>query len=411
MPLQIQPGQWVALALFLTIAPQVHAADWEGVFEGTLGKSKVIVELNAGADASDYKGGFADGSRYSYYPKLYDLNLVLDGGGSGAPLAFTETTARHMEVPDLPPGDPKITGRWSISVDGKGATGTWASPDGKKKLPISLRRVPLMAADKLPPQNSQLSATYNGLWFRSVSFEPTEKTAAFGGILMTYMKDSAFGQEVPVFSRFPDGTRMEKANAVLMDYYKQSLMGYRDCVNGVPADWRSDKLEVEYQFEAKYASPAAVSIEESGSVFCGGAHPSNYATPLTFDLETMTQIGGTYGLDLSPDGFGHVLKLANKEERAVFESFALDRWNAAASAAGDSGEDSCAGQSFLDSQPPGEREFSLSFLPDGLAVRRTDFPHVASNCLFEDYNPTVIPWADLKPWLRPGQTLLTSEMK
>jgi hypothetical protein len=64
----------------------------------------------------------------------------------------------------------------------------------------------------------------------------------------------------------------------------------------------------------------------------------------------------------------------------------------------------------MNDQPTGEKEFSLAFDPKGLAVQRTDFPHAASNCLFQDFNPTIIPWADLKPWLKPDQTLLMDEL-
>ena len=69
------------------------------------------------------------------------------------------------------------------------------------------------------------------------------------------------------------------------------------------------------------------------------------------------------------------------------------------------------GTGWIDDAPEGEREFHLSFTPTGLAVTRTDWPHVSSVCKFTDFNPTVIPWADIKPWLKPGQTLLADEIK
>jgi hypothetical protein len=54
------------------------AAPWEGVFQGTLGKARVLVELNAGSDDSEYTEGYSEGSRYSYAGKIYDLYLTLD---------------------------------------------------------------------------------------------------------------------------------------------------------------------------------------------------------------------------------------------------------------------------------------------------------------------------------------------
>ena len=105
------------------------------------------------------------------------------------------------------------------------------------------------------------------------------------------------------------------------------------------------------------------------------------------------------------------MKLADRQERIAFESFALARWQAAAAAAGETGEDGCGGTGFMADQAPGEKEFSLSFDKKGLAVQRTDYPSAAANCLFQDFNPTIIPWAELKPWIKPGQTLLTTELE
>ena len=52
----------LAFAILAMLAPVLVvpaiAADWEGVFEGTLGKAKIIVELNAGEEKTDYKGGY-----------------------------------------------------------------------------------------------------------------------------------------------------------------------------------------------------------------------------------------------------------------------------------------------------------------------------------------------------------------
>jgi hypothetical protein len=67
--------RFFAVALLLSATP-AHAADWEGVYEGTLGKAKVIVELVEPLD--DMEGETKrETSRYSYLPKARDLNLML----------------------------------------------------------------------------------------------------------------------------------------------------------------------------------------------------------------------------------------------------------------------------------------------------------------------------------------------
>lgn len=398
-----------ALATLATIVfcATAHAAKWEGVFEGTLGKAHVIVELNAGEEKTEYKGSYSDGSRYSYLPKARDLHLALDAEGDT--LSFSESPSPEILYPDMNRADIKITGLWSLKVDGGGASGTWSSPDGKKKLPITLKRLPLVAMAEVTEGNSQLTATYNARWFREVKITGAAKPVSFGKVTLAFEKDSAFGLEMPVLTAMPDTDRMAKANDMLRRYYRKSLMGNRDCINGINTDTTGEG--VEYGFTISYASERVLSISESGSVYCGGAHPNNYVQLLTWDLVTPAQIGGVYGLDLKPEGFGQVLKLANKDERIAFEAFAMGRWMEAAKAAGETGDESCAGMGFNDGTAAGEREFSLEFLPGGLGVQRTDYPHVASNCLFQDFNPTVIPWKDLKSFLRPGQTLLTEELK
>ncbi len=393
----------VFASLFTSIS--AIAADWEGVFSGTLGKSKIIVELNAGAQKSSYKGGYVEGSRYSYLPGAYDLKLQLDA--EGETLAFTEATVPHYAIKDLPAGDKALSGRWSLKVSGQSAVGTWTSANGKKSLPIKLMRQPLL--NDIGADFNQLSVSYDNLWFKSEKIAGQNSPIRFGDVTLAYEKDSAFNLPMPVFTAFPDPAAMTKANAVLREYYKGSLISNRECINGLMQEPPKPHVP-EYNFSVVYASPRVLTISEAGSVFCGGAHPNNYASYLSFDLVNGQQIGGRYQLDLSPNGFGEVLKLGNKQERIAFEEFALARWLLGAKAAGETGEDMCGGPGFMAEQAPGEKEFSLAFDKKGLAVQRTDYPSAAANCLFQDFNPAIIPWADLKPWLRPDQTLLTKEL-
>jgi hypothetical protein len=395
----------LTLCLAVTTYPAL-AADWEGVFEGTLGKAPIIVELNAGQGASSYKGGYSEGSRYSYLPAAYDLKLVLKS--EGKTLEFLEGTQPHYELKDLAKDDPAWTGHWSLKVAGKTASGTWVSRDGKKSLPIALKRLPLL--NDVGADFNQLSVTYNNIWFGHEKISGVAKPVRFGEVELAFEKDSAFNLPMPVFTAFPDKAAMARANSLLREYYKGSLISNRDCVNGLTSE-PPKPYAPEYNFEVIYASSRVVTISEGGSVFCGGAHPNNYVSYLSFDLVNGQQIGGRYQLDLSPQGFGTVLKLDTKDERIAFENFALARWQEAAKAGGETDEDGCGGVNFMGEQEPGEKEFSLLFNPKGLGVQRTDYPSAAANCLFQDYNPTVIPWADVKPFLRNDQTLLTTELK
>ena len=396
----------VVAAVLLLAALPAHAADWEGVYQGTLGKAKIIVELVEPLD--DMEGETKrETSRYSYLPKVRDLNLMLTE--KGATLAFDETALLAYEF--ATDEDKKITGHWRLTPSGDGAKGTWTSPDGAKKLPIVLARVPDLAESDHNRDLNIWSDTYNAQWLKSVSFADAGEAKRFGDIEVRFVKDSAFGIAYPVLGAFPDAARKEKANALLLAAHRASVAQYRDCKNGVPASWAADSTEnePEFAYEISYATATLLSFTESGSVFCGGAHPANYLTPITYDLTAPAQMGGKYLLDLSPEGFGRVLKLASEDERIAFERFAIGRWKAAA-AKDQAMAEECNGM-WMEEAPEGERDFKLSFTTQGLAVTRTDFPHVASSCLFTDFNPTIITWSDLKPWLRDGQKLLSGEVR
>lgn len=386
------------------------AADWEGVFSGAIGTSGVIVELNAGEEKSDYKGGFREGARYSYLPKARDISLILDQAGQT--LRFTETLHPHRLFADAE--DKKITGTWSLKVDAKGATGTWTAPAGGKTLPIDLVRVSLIAQAELPAEANRLSATYDAEWLSHVTLADAGVFKSFGDVEIRKLKDSAFGIEHPVVGAFPDEARKGQINTALVQGFRKEIAQHRDCKNGIPVDWvdDADTAGPDFLYTVDYATPRLLSFTLTGSVFCGGAHPANYVTPITYDLTTAEHMGGRSGenqSDLKPEAFGRILKLSNKDERIAFERFALGRWKEAAAKDKENSENCMTG--WIDDNPEGEKDFSLSFTPKGLAVTRRDYPSVAAACMFQDFNPTVIPWKDLKPYLRDGQTLLTDELK
>ena len=396
----------LAACLYLLLALAAQAADWEGVFQGTLGKSKIIVQLVETID--DREGDTRrETSRYSYLPKVRDINLMLSG--KQGELRFEETLLQPYQYGSETETDKKVTGRWELRVKGDTGTGMWTSPDGKKSLPIRLTRLPEISATAAGPDRNVQIATYDDLWARSVTFSDGGTGKTFGSVEVRTVKDSAFGVEFPVLGNFPDSPRRDKLNSVLLASHLRAVVQYRECKNAVPLGWEAADAEPEISFEAAYASPRYLSYTESGSLSCGGAHPSNYVRPHSYDLLEAMVMGGVYQLDLSAQGFGRLLKLANKEERIAFERFALARWKQAATKDPEMAAECAKG--WIDDSPEGEKDFYLSFEATGLAVTRVDYPHVASVCMFTDFNPTIIPWADLKPWLRPDQKLLTTEIQ
>ena len=128
----------------------------------------------------------------------------------------------------------------------------------------------------MPKDFSQLSLTYNFRWFREDKISGSGEAQNFGDVTLAFEKDSAFNIEMPVFTAMPDKDVMRRANDMLRGYYRNSLTQNRDCINGL-------REEPKQPFEPEYTLSflciaRVVSVQEFGSVFCGGAHPNNYVS-------------------------------------------------------------------------------------------------------------------------------------
>ncbi len=387
-----------------------------GLFEGTIGTAKVLVLL--------------DGSQsvYSYPKAASDIGLVLDKAGKS--FEFTETLFVGATPEDLS-GERKdtITGKWDIAIDGDKATGTWVSAKNGKSAPISLTRV----ADDIA--NADLESRikqYDQMWLKNINLNApstANKEADFGAVKMGWVQDSVFAAPYPTLLAYPDAGKMASINAFLEDQHGRAVLEVRGCQAGLAFMADTATLNAgapkdpEYSYNLTYASPTALSMVESGSVFCGGAHPSNYVRPILFDLNALADISSNYCgdegdcVEMNKSGLGTLIALKTPEQREAFNTFWWDRWNTSAKTVeakgGEDGElaTECM-DGFENEKPMAERTAAFSLIPEGLAVTRTDFSSAAAVCNFQEgYNPIVIAWAELKPFLADGQTLLVDEIK
>ena len=97
----------------------------------------------------------------------------------------------------------------------------------------------------------------------------------------------------PRLSRHPDPTVMARVNRLLEQQHWQMNLAALECAStrysdDGPAAGSLGGFDDE-QVRVTWLSPAALGIVESGSTYCGGAHPNNHYDPVTFDL-----LRGTY---------------------------------------------------------------------------------------------------------------------
>lgn len=127
--------------------PHVEFAVWNRVLSGTLGTKTIDVALSRVAEKVS--------GTYCYAPctDATRQQLRLDGTIRGSTLQLTEHDAGSKN---------KIaTGRWTLTLDGDNAAGTWTSPDRRKTFPMQLRDtqpVPFelrLVADALPGRTEE----------------------------------------------------------------------------------------------------------------------------------------------------------------------------------------------------------------------------------------------------------------
>lgn len=388
---------------------------WQGVYEGTIGGAHVVAALAE------------DDARYFYAGKPNDLGLIVSADGTA--LAIQETLAPSIGADDLKDHPQLLSGLWKVTFANDGLKGSWTDAQGKHARPIALHRIGT-EDEALYEFSATLthSGMYGGRWLHdapALTTDPKEQTV--GPLTYHLLRDTQFGGAVPRLLRAPAGVNLAAVNASLTRLQDYLRLDDRDCFQGLramrarSADGKladMDKLDpaddMAAILKADYATDHLLTLTESHSVFCGGAHPSIVMRTYTFDLSDgaqLTSLGFQKGQeDLSAAALGRVLDLASPTTRAKFDAFWMGRMRAAIAAdrkGAKPSDDDCG--KVVEDALADMSSFSPAVYPTakGLAVRVTGLPTVAAICEDqESYNPIVISYSALKPFLKAGQKLL-----
>jgi hypothetical protein len=392
---------------------------WQGVYEGTIGKAHVVVALTP------------DAARYFYAGKTNDLGLIVSAEGDH--LSIVETLAPTIEADDVKDQPDLASGAWSVTFANGAIKGVWKDAHGERERPIALSRVSSddESADSFFRQKAL--GAYGERWLRTAPalvVDRAEKT--IGPLSYRSMRDPQFGSAVPRLVKAPKPVNVEAVNATLDRLQRYFRLQDRDCLQGVremharaganslaQADKESADTGTDSATELKpiFATERLLTLERTQMVFCGGAHPNLVDEDYVFDLSDGAQLterddsdqAGDAG-DLASSGLGRALDLADPRERAKFDALwmASIRAGIAARHADDEPECGDAIKEMLD-QSDRDQPVSINAYPiaAGLAIRVTGFRHAIAICENgQSFNPTIIPYAALEPFLKPQQTLL-----
>ena len=400
-----------AALLCASLSP-VHAGPaWEGVYEGVLGPSRVIVSLSP------------DDARYAYAAGADDLGLIV--AEAGGVLNITETVAPGIDAAAIKQRPLLASGRWTLQQRGEKLTGHWTAAGGGRGRDVSLTRVSRRAGP---------AGAYGARWLAAAApFAAQGGETVFGPVAYTLLRDTLYGNVVPHLVRAPPGVHVEAVNKQLEKLLGTLVLRDRACAQDLRSSAALDGTArlAEVDGPGKNAAPAArqsmtpvfasaslLVLLESRSRFCGGAHPARSVAAFTFDLRAPRQISGLgEGTDdLASSALGAAFDFADAGKRTRFDSLWVERFRAAIareSAARDGDEiakacgDNLGGQ--LESAGAGLDKIVYP-LAQGLAIRATGFGHAASVCARDHAaNPLVLPWADVKPFLKADQRLLPGQ--
>jgi hypothetical protein len=273
-------------------------------YSGKLGSTDIVVEFTADPAKADKSLG----GRYFYRGKGIDIPLQPGNTKSGKAIVLNEEEVCRADKCGEGQAAP-IGATWSLSAssDGKTLTGTWKA---KKSLPLRLERV----ASR--PQPADYDPTSLGLYrFSDETFYEdhyvTKEASPYDYLRLEYPVNDGAEQGWPdarwrfvtdprtKFDRprvvAVEGGSVDAVNETLQkDHWVESLsalscaaLQYSGFHDGPPVDSTDDGTLGGWDdtsASVTFLSPKLLSWTEGGSVWCGGAHPSNFTTFTNIDI-------------------------------------------------------------------------------------------------------------------------------
>lgn len=299
-------GAWGRLGLILlALALGMPAsAQMREVYQGRLGQAAVVLELSEAAPGAPVTG------RYFYQRHGIDIPL------QGTAQALAEALPPQNRPPDadLPlfadpaTGQPRIV--WQGQRSGGRYRGQWRNQQSGTVLPFDVRRVGRYNPDALAPHGlaaalaslgpqtgpvragevliSLRDTPYDYLRM-NVPLQAAGPEVRQGPLAYQLLRDPRTRMAYPRLTRHPDPQALQRANSALQQrHWRLGLLALA-CASrayaenspwaGTLGDFDAEVVQVEY------LSSRLMSVVESGSTYCGGAHPHNHYAPFTLDLQ------------------------------------------------------------------------------------------------------------------------------
>lgn len=372
----------VALACS-TFSTALWAENGTQVYTGTVGKSPIVLEVNA------------NGSEGRYFYQKYRKDLVLTGKKEGEILVLDEGHQRYGEDAVLP--------QIRLQPKPNGWSGEWTNPKGKVlKVELQQANLPPVSADTLPYLTAlHENSPYEYLRLQGMKLKPG-KTETFNGYSLQWWSEPQ--TKTTLFEVVSGYTAEEsqRINQQLMGRLWQEVVGYYGCLAGGGVNFYYQTIK------PLLMTPSVISVNIGTEYDCGGAYPDQNDVPLNLDaktgktlvLEDVLWIGEgkplhyeeLYGeSDQSPDTFTAYSAYRSNELApwlvAQLSKLYPDQMTS---------DEDCA---YSDEDP--WRFLSWYFTEQGIKLEPS-FPHVSASCGYVEWS--VLPYSLIKQ--HPGGVAL-----
>jgi hypothetical protein len=364
----------VLMVLFV-FSSTALAASIDGVYVGTLGKSAIVLKLEAGKDPP-ISG--------NYYYRNFAVDIRLEGKINKSSITLSEFGAGRT--------DP--TASVSLNSAGNTLSGKWASVKQPKRfLTINLRRVTSKDLSKLKLPSTvmlnkwKLEQPYDYLRF---DVPPKlVKTETVGGKKVQWWLEP---KSKIAFLRLEGQSKT--VNNTLTDEHYRIAYNNLDCLSSFNGDFSYTPTVALY-------SKRILSVSASVYYYCGGAHPDGGSENFNLDLETgkELQIEDVYrfipipeGLKIDPSAYSEAYSKYLEARGAAVKKLILDQFGSFTI-----GIDKECSSAYTDET---FSYFSWYLTAKGLVIESA-FPHVAAAC----DNDFELPYKTLEQYLAPNSPL------
>lgn len=268
-------------------------------YSGTLGKAEIVVELTDDPSSSGTIAG-----RYFYKSQGADIPLQARSAGSGKIELAEEEACGSDKCGD---GQAAPIGAiWKLAVKGDSIQGTW---NRKKSLPVALKRVASRPGEATSPFDlhrftedefygeKDITREASPFDYLRLDMPPVAgKREGWPEAGFAYVTDPRTQFATPRIVELAGGADASKANALLQSRHWQASLSALNCkalqYAGFHQDGRpfstNDSGSLGGYEDATYKVTALttklMSWRESGSLFCGGAHPYNFSNGYVMDV-------------------------------------------------------------------------------------------------------------------------------